>query len=634
MTNSLRLRVWDSQSNVWRGRGGPGSIALEDPIDPGEPWVPPAARTAGATSLGSTNYAIPTDGRPVYYVDSASGDDSNAGSLGSPKKTVGATVNAYKSQGSSSQPVTIILREGLYEEGDIQPGNGYYITLQAYPYETVWFDGSLAFSGSWTNNGNGTWTRAYTAPAIPSVGVDILDGYAQAHYPDMIFVNGTELWQIADNATPAAGQFSVNRSGNTVTIAENPSGKSIRYANESRLLFSGSQVNFYGIGVRRYSGASSTSSYTTLYFGGTSAGTVIENCLFTQIGRSVLSFTKVDCRVTKCTITDVNQRGIGANTANNLIIEECLIEKVNRGLWKMQPQTGAIKITAARNTIVRHCILRDAASGALLWWDVSCTQCYVYDCLLDGQSSVNGLLVETGIVYEECDGGYWDSTQYMSQIIGNTVINCHKPIAVVAAGHVYIANNTLSAKWTASNTSQGILILQDRDDNHGQQVPVANCHWWVAGVELINNRIKTQTNGWQLLAYDSQNEVPRPRAQAQGLGSATGQQVGGAMLSRVQGNWFAAANGSTSAGSVMATIGKADGVRINVNTPSALATPNATYGLSSTNIKANYQSATEPTSASDHATALALPSELASTIGVANGFQYIGNPLNNPVAVG
>lgn len=592
--------------------------------------APPSAipEEAGAYPLGSTAYTIPADGRPVYYIDPLNGSNANSGSINSPKQSMSSVISAFKASGSAAAPLTLVLRGGVHEDGGIQPGDGYYITVQAYPGEQVWIDGSLAFSSSWTNNGNGTWTTAYNAPQIPDIGVDILQGDPYAHYPDMLFIDGVQLQQIQDSTTPTSGTFSVNRGANTVTIAANPSGKQIRYATHDFLFFSGSQINLYGVGVRRYrciNGATNTG----LYYGGTSENTVLENCIFTEMGRFGVNLTKANCRVTHCTFTHLGQTAIGGNSCHYLIIENSYFNHMNEGRWQPQPQIAAIKLARARGTIARHNIFRDAGGGNNLWYDVYCTDVIAYDNDIDGLSSGPNGYDDTGILYEESDGGYYNGTQGTSLLVGNTVINCRKSLAVVAAGNVIVANNTVHAAWQQSINAQAILVLQDRDI-HPPAI-ASFCPRWAADVQVLNNRIQPMLSGWQLLAFDSQGQIPRQNAINAGYGTPSqGQQVGGLMLSRVEGNWFAPATGSSNSGTIMATIGKADGVRKNVNTPSALATPDSTYGIT-TNIGTNYQSASEPTSTTDHQTGMPITAEVAALLQLATGTRYVGNPFPAPV---
>ncbi|RHA43676.1 right-handed parallel beta-helix repeat-containing protein [Cellulomonas rhizosphaerae] len=576
--------------------------------------------------LGTVDYDIPTTN--VLYV-STSGSDSNPGTVGSPKRTVAAASEALKGTSTSANPGTVVIRGGTYHEGAYQPGNGYYLRWQAYPGEIVWFDGSTVAS-SWTDNGNGTWTTAYTAPAIPGIGTDKIGDDPNALLPDMCFYDGTELYQVADGATPAAGQFSVNRGSNTLTIATSPSGHEVRYSDLVYLLTSGSRIDLLGLGIRRYRCAGNT-LHVGMYYGGTSADTVIENVHVTQMGRNALYVGKDRTRITATTFYKIGQTAVLGGDLDDLVIEQCKIHQTDTGKWKTQPTSGAIKLTVARRSTLRFNHMRYSHNGNMIWYDVSCSQVLCYGNDIDGTSLDGTTYADSGICYEECDGGFWDGVQYQSLIAANTVVNCHKSIVICASGNVDVANNTIGASWAGS--AQAILVLQDRDINHGGQEPAINVPWWCAGVAILNNRVLAQSNGWQLLAYDSQGEVPRPRAVAAHLGSASGQQIGGAMLSKVAGNWFAPATGSSSSGSVMATIGKADGGRTNANTPAALAAPNAAYGLSSSNIGTNYQSAAEPTSAADHATSEPITARIAVLFDAAAGMHYVGNPLPAPVPV-
>lgn len=625
---TVRLRVWDATGTAWRGRGGPAVI------DPGSPgggdgeYTPPAAQVAGAAALGTTSYAIPSTG-PVYYVNPVSGNDDNSGTLVSPKRTAKSTIMQRRGEGSESQPVTIVLRGGIYEEGDIQPGNGYHIRVQAFPGETVWFDGSEIISGGWTNNGNGTWSRAYTPQPIPALGVDILQGYAQAHYPDAFFVDGAELWQLADGATPNAEQFSVNRGANTVTIGVNPSGKEIRSTTQNRLFFSGSRIDLLGVGVRRYSGAQTTLN-VALFYAGTSTNTVIENCIFTQLGRSGVELARGNCRVSRCTFVDCGQSGIMANEAHDLVLENNVFRRLNRGRWQSQPQTGAVKMTRSRGTRVRYNIVEDISGGNGIWWDVYCTDVQIYGNYIDGASPTTSTYINSGINYEESSGGYYGGVWGESHIIGNTVKNCRKAISCRASGEVCISNNDVHARWEDSVNAQAILVVQDRDA-HPPEI-ASYCPRWCQNVTIQNNLVRPMVDGWQLLVYDDQKGMPRTNAESYGYGSSsTAQVIGGNMLTRVESNWFAPATGTASAGTIMASIGKLSGSRTNLNTPAALRTNDAEIGLTTSKILTNYQSASAPSTPAHHENGVGLTTKQAELLGVSSGLRWIGNPLPKPV---
>ena len=586
---------------------------------------------AGALPIGTTTYAIPTSGA-VMYVDPVAGNDSNSGTLLAPKRTAKAASEAIKASGTPSHPATVVLRGGVYHEGSYQPGNGRTLRWQAYPGEAVWFDGSVVAT-SWTSNGDGTWWTPYTAPEIAPLGNDILMDDPNGHLPDMAFLDGAELLQIADGAKPSASQFSVDRTANRLTIGVNPAGREVRYSDIAWLLFSGSRIDMLGIGFRRYRCVGNT-LHTGLYYGGTSENMVIENCHFYQMGRNALYIGKNGIRVTKCTFKKMNQTAILVGTSDGVIIERSYFSETIMGKWQPQPTSGAVKLTVARRSIVRHNYFEKSHKGNQLWHDVYCTQAVIYGNYINGLSADGTTYSDTGINYEEADGGLWDGVQYRSLIVGNTVVNCRKGIVVQSAGWVTVSNNTISTKW--SSGPQSILLIQDRDasDQRVSGISLQTSPRWCVNNEILNNRVRPQQGGWQFLAWDDQQYTPRQTAIANGLGSPDkGTLAGGEMFSRLAGNWFSPANGN-GGNSTMALIGRrTDTTRVSLNTPAALATPSEQHYLSAANVGQNYQSATDPTTAADHATGEPIRADIAALLGVPVGTRYVGNPLPAPVLV-
>ena len=602
-----------------------------------QPDPEPERVTAGALPVGSATYPVPTSG-PVMFV-STTGNDSNPGTLASPKRTVVAASHAIKSQGTATLPATVVIRAGVYHEGGYQPGNGYHLRWQAYPGEAVWLDGSVVAS-TWTATGSGTWWTSYNAPtgfptpdANNRVGNDILMDDKNAYLPDMAFVDGVELLQVADGATPTAGQFSVDRTANRLYIGTNPSGKEVRYSDLVFVTTSGSRIDLLGLGFRRYRCVGNV-LHTALYFKGTAVDTTIENCIFDQMGRNALYVGRDRARVTSSSFTRLNQTGLLVGDSDGVIVERNVFFDTIRGKWQPQPTSGALKVTAARRCHVRHNRFGASHKGNQIWLDVYVTESFVYGNDIDGTSVDGTTTSDTGICYEESDGGLWSGVQYRSLIVGNTVVNCRKGIVVQSAGWVTVSNNTISTKW--SSGPQSILLIQDRDasDQRVSGISLQTSPRWCVNNEILNNRVRPQQGGWQFLAWDDQQYTPRQTAIANGLGSPDkGTLAGGEMFSRLAGNWFSPANGN-GGNSTMALIGRPqDTTRLSFNTPAALAVTNTEYRLSSANVGTNYQSATDPTTAADHATGEPIRADIAALLGVPVGTRYVGNPLPAPVLV-
>ena len=159
------------------------------------PTTPPSAASPvsvaeqGAAAVGTSAYPIPAN---ALFVSSSSGDDAASGTLTAPLRTVAAAI-------SRARPgTTIVLRGGTYHESVFIPDSKAGLTIQPYPHEAAWFDGSVPIT-SWRNNGNGTWTSTgWTAQFDhwasfsegSNAGNFVDPAYPMAPYPDQMFANG------------------------------------------------------------------------------------------------------------------------------------------------------------------------------------------------------------------------------------------------------------------------------------------------------------------------------------------------------------------------------------------------------------------------------------------------------------
>src|SRR5690606_12173635 len=162
-------------------------------------WVAPDPVKAGSLPVGEARYGVPDTGQ-VLFVD-PSGSDGAAGTIGAPKKTLAGALSA------ASTGAVIVLREGSYHESlSVTKA----VTIQAYPGEEVWLDGSTQYT-SWSGSGPYTATLGPNWSPISTTGFPLTtDPYG--NLPEQVWIDGVAQKQIADGATPSAGQFSVNRS--------------------------------------------------------------------------------------------------------------------------------------------------------------------------------------------------------------------------------------------------------------------------------------------------------------------------------------------------------------------------------------------------------------------------------------
>jgi hypothetical protein len=195
---------------------------VPEPGTGGRVTLPASGRSgdaAGAAALGTTEYPVPGNARYV----SPSGSDTGDGTLTAPWQTVTKAVD------SAPDGATVVLREGTYSESVTIP-EGKRLTLQSYPRETVWFDGSRDVSG-WTADGaawrvNGwraqfdhspTYTKG--APDSRSPGWGFVDAaYPMAAHPDMVFIDGVPQRQVAYGA-PSPPARSTSTTGATASTS-------------------------------------------------------------------------------------------------------------------------------------------------------------------------------------------------------------------------------------------------------------------------------------------------------------------------------------------------------------------------------------------------------------------------------
>ena len=133
------------------------------------------------------------------------------------------------------------------------------MTIQNYPGEAVWFDGSVPIT-NWAQAGYhlghlrlDSHSSAQPWAATPRSRPDSSAANTMAANPDEVFVNGTQLKQVSSAAKVVDGTFYVSDAANTITIGSDPSGKDVRASDLAQaIILSGPNSVIQGIGVRRY----------------------------------------------------------------------------------------------------------------------------------------------------------------------------------------------------------------------------------------------------------------------------------------------------------------------------------------------------------------------------------------------
>lgn len=391
-----KVSFWNQVSLAWRPLvpvvGVPG-----DPPPPPPPPVPngpsPIA-DAGALPIGQAAYPVPTGA--VYMAVNGS-DSTGDGSLAKPYASLNAAYAAVPSGG------TIVIRAGVYNDGgDTQNAalnlgvvmSTKPVTIQNYPNEAVWFDGSRPAT-AWTVSGS-AWRTPYDRMLDRSPtdarGANDSDprpgwgwtnpAYPYAQWPDQVFMDGTPLTQVGALADVGPGKFFVagaaTGSGKwfkatDLYLGSDPNGHELRVTDKVKfltMLAAGSTIR--GIGVRRYSPSIPDAGMIQ----SSRANITWENVRLEDSSANAIQFSGTATAdasgqvVRKVTILRPGALGIHVFMADRILIDRVDIQYANSIHLNYAPQTGAIKAMKSQGVTVRNSLFANNYTKAF-WTDMS-----------------------------------------------------------------------------------------------------------------------------------------------------------------------------------------------------------------------------------------------------------------------
>lgn len=231
------------------GAVDPTAFAAIGDVAPKPKFSVPPADAPLDIALSPTNYAVPAgaifaspDARP-----------NGAGTQNSPMTLQNALQKAPAG-------ATIVLRGGIYRDGNLTMPQK--LTLQAFPRELPWIDGSDIVTGwvkegaSWRHDG---WNYAF-APNFDSKDID--PAYPLANHRDMVWLGGRYLTQVGTLAEVGPSKFFVDYAAKKLHIGDDPSGKTVEATTRVNGVFfrprdaervAGSTLR--GLGFRRFADA-------------------------------------------------------------------------------------------------------------------------------------------------------------------------------------------------------------------------------------------------------------------------------------------------------------------------------------------------------------------------------------------
>ncbi|MBH0052876.1 right-handed parallel beta-helix repeat-containing protein [Salinibacterium sp. SWN139] len=347
------------------GVGAPENVATE-------------AADAGAAELGTTDYEIQTG---ALFV-SPSGDNDADGSLESPLRTIKAALARVTAGGM------IVLRAGEYHEA-FTIAEGTPVTVQSYPGEVVWLDGSEVIddwqadveqSGGEQPDGE-LWSVAWgtvfdSSPTYERGAPDNTEQYWNfvtarhplAAHPDQLWMDDAPLTQVGSRDEVTASSFFHDESTGVLYIGENPSGHTVRASTLQRALSiraEGSTIR--GIGVRRFAPSVPDFGAVTVE----RPDVTIENVVITESATTGLFITAANTTIRQVTVTESGMIGVAANYADNLLVDGLKASGNNTEWFNRAPVAGGFKLTRSRTVEIRNSDFSDNNATAL-WFDQSC----------------------------------------------------------------------------------------------------------------------------------------------------------------------------------------------------------------------------------------------------------------------
>ena len=533
----------------------------------------------GSVAVGSAAYAAPAG---ALFV-SPSGNDQATGTVSAPLRTVTAAIN------KAAAGKTIVLRAGTYHEAITIPAAKTGLSIQAYPREAVWFDGTSTVTG-WAQQGNlyvrSNWTALFSHNASfvrgqypngqsPFVGSQ----NPMAAWPDAVWIDNVQQRQVASKGQVVPGTFFVDYTAKQLILGTNPTGHTVRASDLQQAIVSlAPSVKLQGFGVRRY--ATTLDQLGAVRIQG--SATSLRDIVITQNATQGLSIIAAKALLERITATDNGMTGIHGNNSDNIVIRNCLIQGNNAQQFNPSPSAAGIKITRTRGVTVEDSEFTDNNSKGL-WFDESVVGFNVTDNRL-----TNNLI---NADFELSDTGIFAN---------NASIGSKYALYIYNTGNVQVYNNSF-----ATYTVGGVFMSQDHrrqanpdDPGHDPRYPAGDPTnpWLTRNITVANNTFGASQGLFQVYALDKETKIPADK-----------------MNLTIDGNQFAPTP-------TMVGWGGSDNVTVTkYTTPAALATAkNTTWRNAQVN-----PATTSPTTAGN-AVAIPLPATIATTIGATTATKQVG----------
>lgn len=485
--------------------GGPGSDAATTDVDidatsidagdAGADVATDGGKTNGLDPSGKTipdtSYAIP---QGAIFV-SPSGNDTQPGTEAAPVATLAKAIALVPANG------TIVARGGTYRDGSSASVTKTF-TLQAYPHEQPWFDGTDVVT-TWTAS-NGQWyvdwdTSSFCAGQYYSLAYGaqtqtgpcaFLDEYGDpknpaAADPQLVFIDGVYVHEVTTLGAATGANFFYDQNAKRLYLGTDPSGHTVELAKRPMAIAiqGGAGGNVVrGIGFRKYATNEYNANVTHAAIFAGAPTCRFENDVFTANAGAGLSIGNPSGAVVVTTVFAFNgANGLDANghqhstqAADGLDVEDNVFNGNNAELFGTgcgySCSAAGSKMAHMDGFTLKNNVFENAAgTGKGFWCDLACSK----GVMVGNVFANNG---DTGLMYEVSDTG----------IIASNVVYGNGAYGLkIGSANTKVYNNTIA------NNQTGALIYDD-DRSFGVN-GITDVGPDTANVEFVNNIVFADT---------------------------------------------------------------------------------------------------------------------------------------------
>ncbi len=419
-------------------------------------------------TIPDTAYEVPAGA--IFL--SVQGDDGAVGDEASPVRSLERALSLVPDGG------TVVVRGGIYRDGS-STGIDKTVTLQPYPHEQVWFDGTDVTTG-WYSVGDGVWAlddwstpsfcdgQYYDVPydqqrednTGPCTHLD-MSGHPDnpaAGDPQMLFLDGEPVREVLTRDEVEGPSFFYDQQARQVFLGVDPQDRLVEMAARPMALRleggdGGSVVR--GLGFRRFASNEFNGNVTHGAVLSNQPGNLIEGNAFTQMAGAAVSVANsrdVVVRANRFIRNGFN--GLDANGSStrgdrdDILIEGNLFDGNNTELFgkgcSASCAAAGSKLAHMNGLTVRDNVFQNTREGTGFWCDLDCSRAVITRNVFRDNGG-------SGLYYEVSDEGI---------IADNLMIGNDEYGLKSGSADMEIAHNTLVGNGTN-------VLLYDDDRSPG-----------------------------------------------------------------------------------------------------------------------------------------------------------------------